>query len=296
MQNILMGGRVGARTGADFASHNASPSIRNSAARGLPLRQTSAIRREVTAASRRRATTPVPSRMPAVDRHLREQGQAEAVVDHLHQSVERGAEHRRLGAKLGPVAGGQSMVLEAMAVLEQQQTMLVDRVGRRCSRRGSSPRREGDVEPVVEQFRRLDLAATDRARRAARNRAGRGGARRRRPGWSPRAGTASGRAIRARSRGRIAGSRKGAIVGITPMRSSPDSGLPAARAMSASSSASRSTRRAFSAMRTPSGVKRTTRRVRSTRVTPIRVSSSRIPAESVDWVTKQLSAARPKWP
>ncbi len=92
------------------------------------------------------------------------------------------------------------------------------------------------------------------------------------------------------------GSRKGAMVGITPMRNSPDSGLPAARAMSASSSASRSTRTAFSAMRRPSGVKRTTRRVRSTSVTPINDSSSRRPAERVDWVTKQASAARPKCP
>ncbi len=86
------------------------------------------------------------------------------------------------------------------------------------------------------------------------------------------------------------------MVGITPMRSSPASGLPEARTMSASSSVSRRIRCAFSATRTPSGVKRTTRRVRSTRVTPIRVSSSLIPADSVDWVTKQASAARPKWP
>jgi hypothetical protein len=47
-------------------------------------------------------------------------------------------------------------------------------------------------------------------------------------------------------------------------------------------------------MRSPSGVKRTTRRVRSTRVTPISVSSSRMPADSVDCVTNDASAARPK--
>ena len=92
------------------------------------------------------------------------------------------------------------------------------------------------------------------------------------------------------------GSMKGAIVGMTLIRIAPDKGRPAARAMSPSSSASRSTRRAFSAMPSPSGVKRTTRRVRSTSVTPINVSSSRIPADSVDWVTKHESAARPKCP
>ena len=88
----------------------------------------------------------------------------------------------------------------------------------------------------------------------------------------------------------------GAIVGMTLIRISPESGRPAARAMSPNSSASRSTRRALSAMRSPSGVKRTTRLVRSTSVTPISVSSSRIPADSVDCVTKHASAARPKWP
>ena len=86
------------------------------------------------------------------------------------------------------------------------------------------------------------------------------------------------------------------MVGITPMRRSPVSGWPWARARSASSSLSRSTRLALSAMRVPSGVKRTTRLVRSTSIVPSRLSSSRRPADRVDWVTKQASAARPKWP
>jgi hypothetical protein len=90
------------------------------------------------------------------------------------------------------------------------------------------------------------------------------------------------------------GSRKGAIVGMTLMRRSPDSGLPAARARSASSSASRSTLRALSAIFSPVGVKRTTRRVRSTSVIPISDSNSRKPADKVDCVTKHASAARPK--
>jgi hypothetical protein len=40
-----------------------------------------------------------------LDGHLRDEGHAEAVVDHLHQGVERGAEHGRLGAHFGTVAG-----------------------------------------------------------------------------------------------------------------------------------------------------------------------------------------------
>ena len=99
-----------------------------------------------------------------------------------------------------------------------------------------------------------------------------------------------------RRRGSIAGSRKGAMVGMTPMRSSPVSGWPSARARSASSSLSRRMRSALSEIFCPSGVKRTTRRVRSTKVTPSKVSSSRRPADKVDWVTKQDSAALPKWP
>ena len=75
------------------------------------------------------------------------------------------------------------------------------------------------------------------------------------------------------------------MVGMTLMRNSPVSGLPDASAMAASSSASRNTRWALATMRSPSAVKRTTRRVRSTNVTPTSDSSSRIPADRVDWVT-----------
>ena len=47
----------------------------------------------------------------------------------------------------------------------------------------------------------------------------------------------------------------------------------------------------------PSGVKRTTRRVRSTSVDAEQRSRARAsPADRVDWVTKQASAALPKWP
>jgi hypothetical protein len=71
--------------------------------------------------------------------------------------------HRRLGAQFRPVARGQGMVLQAVAVLQHEQLGLVD-----CRRRDavgqvqrSGTRREGDVEPVVEQGRGLDLAARE---------------------------------------------------------------------------------------------------------------------------------------
>src|SRR3546814_7028762 len=43
-----------------------------------------------------------------LDRHLRQHGDAEPVVDHLHQGVERGAHHPGAGAQFGPVARGKS--------------------------------------------------------------------------------------------------------------------------------------------------------------------------------------------
>ena len=231
-----------------------------------------------------------------LDRHLRDEGQAEAVVDHLHQRVQRGAHHRRLGAQLGPVAGGERMVLEAMAVLEQQQPVLVDRVGVDRSRRRRLAAREGDEQAVVEQVAHVDVAAGEGHRQqhavelaAVERVAGR------------LAGLLAQEELEARAIARAAAAASpaagtGRWSGSRPSAARRCSGWPSARAMSASSSASRSTRRALSAIRSPSGVKRTTRRVRSTRVTPSRVSSSRRPADRVDWVTKQASAALPKWP
>jgi hypothetical protein len=86
------------------------------------------------------------------------------------------------------------------------------------------------------------------------------------------------------------------MVGITARRSVPTSGLPAACTRSVSSSAWLRMARALATTSCPSPVKRTTRRLRSTSVTPSSVSSSRMPADSVDCETKLASAARPKWP
>ncbi len=92
------------------------------------------------------------------------------------------------------------------------------------------------------------------------------------------------------------GSKNGAIVGITLIRISPDSGLPLACTRSDNSSASRKTRCALATIWSPSGVNRVERRVRSTSVTSSAFSRSRRPADSVDCDTEQASAARPKCP
>ncbi len=74
-------------------------------ARGLFLRQISAISRLAFRALSGRATTWVSWRMPASIAISRQHRHAEAVVDHLHQRVQRGADHRRRAAQLGAVAG-----------------------------------------------------------------------------------------------------------------------------------------------------------------------------------------------
>ena len=156
--------------------------------------------------------------------------------------------------------------------------------------------REGDEQTVVEQRRVVDLAAGEgQGEQHAVELAAVQRLARRLAGLLAQVELEVGPLLaQPRQHRRQAGT--GAMVGITPIRSSPCSGWPSARAMSASSSASRRTRTALSAICSPSAVKRTTRRVRSTRVTPSKVSSSRRPADRVDWVTKQASAALPKWP
>jgi hypothetical protein len=79
-------------------------------------------------------------------------------------------------------------------------------------------------------------------------------------------------------------------------RSGPTSGSRAARAVATRSSAERIVARARVATSSPTGVKRTERLDRSTSSAPSRRSSSAMPTESVDCVTKQAAAARPKWP
>src|SRR5260370_27519691 len=80
-----------------------------------------------------------------------------------------------------------------------------------------------------------------------------------------------------------------------PNRSGPDNGSCALWAHPTSSSASTSRRWARVAISLPNGVSITWRWLRSNSVTPSRPSSSLIPPLSVDCVTAQLSAARPKW-
>ena len=84
------------------------------------------------------------------------------------------------------------------------------------------------------------------------------------------------------------------MVGMTPRRSAPDSGSFAAAAASASSWASFSTTLALAAISRPRAVNTTDRLLRSTSEAFSSASSSWMPALSVDWETKQASAARPK--
>src|SRR5712675_2234907 len=80
-----------------------------------------------------------------------------------------------------------------------------------------------------------------------------------------------------------------------PNRSGPDNGSCAVCANPTSSSASTSRRWARVAISFPKGVSITWRWLRSNSVMPSLASSSLIPPLSVDCVTAQLSAARPKW-
>ena len=79
---------------------SAAASIWNSLSRGLERRQISAIRAiAVRRSAAACASTSVPVEDPGLDRHAGDEGQAKPVVDHLHQRVQRGAHHRRMGAQ-----------------------------------------------------------------------------------------------------------------------------------------------------------------------------------------------------
>ncbi len=84
------------------------------------------------------------------------------------------------------------------------------------------------------------------------------------------------------------------MVGMTPSRNGPASGSAARCAVSTRSCAWAINARAFATTSSPARVSRTCRLSRSTSSVPSTLSSSLIPAERVDWVTKQLSAAARK--
>ncbi len=156
--------------------------------------------------------------------------------------------------------------------------------------------REGDQETVVEQFRPLDVAAgigkgeqhaIELA--AVKRLAGRGLVSSRRIELQVRPLRAEARQQRRQQERRDG--RDDAHAQFAGQRLARGADHVGRDPRSRAGCAAPSRRRAA-----PSGVKRTTRRVRSTSVTPSRVSSSLRPAERVDWVTKQASAARPKWP
>ena len=234
-----------------------------------------------------------------LDRHRRDEGHAEAVVDHLHQRVERRAHHRcmRREARAGcrPTSAwslrqwpSSSSSSRFSSIADDIDDLAARRLAARERRRtsgSSNKRRVIDLAAGVGQGEQhaVELAAVERL---ARRLAGLLAQVELRARAIARAGAAASRAAgTARSSGSRPSAARRAAAGLR------------ARAISASSS--RLAQDAHAPCRRSSRqarVKRTTRRVRSTRVTPSRVSSSRSPADSVDWVTKQASAALPKWP
>ena len=85
------------------------------------------------------------------------------------------------------------------------------------------------------------------------------------------------------------------MVGMAPRRRGPDNGRVAERAASARSVAAASSSRPRATTSSPTAVSRTWRLSRSTSCTPSSLSSSLIPADSVDWVTNCASAAARKF-
>ena len=98
-----------------------------------------------------------------------------------------------------------------------------------------------------------------------------------------------------RSMASVDGNANGATVGMTPKRKVPVSGWRDEAQSSTKSLACATSSRARTTVASPIVVKETWRRSRSTSVTSKVLSRSRRLAESVLWVMKLFSAARPKW-
>ncbi len=91
---------------------------------------------------------------------MRQHGDAQAIVDHLDQRVQRRAHHPRARAQVWPIARRQRMVLQAMAILQQQQSLR--RQHRRRHPRGQVARliaRKRHQNRIVKQLRHLNIAA-----------------------------------------------------------------------------------------------------------------------------------------
>jgi hypothetical protein len=97
------------------------------------------------------------------------------------------------------------------------------------------------------------------------------------------------------SRPTMWGSRYGPTVGISAIFNAPASGSRSVFASSTIASDSCRIRRARSTIRAPVGVSATRLGCRSNSDTPRYSSSLRICDDSVGWLTKQRSAALPKW-
>ena len=126
-----------------------------------------------------------------VDCHLRMNVNPKSIGDHLHQCMQRRTHHGGFGAELGTVAGRERMILEAMAIFEQEQPVSRRLRSARSGARRAPPRvgRQQTGDP-----RTVPLARRHRKGRAApgaHSRAGLDEARRTPPGWSLPEGTVS---------------------------------------------------------------------------------------------------------
>ena len=261
-------------------SRSVPASSRNSSSRGLDRRQTSAIRRKPWSDRSGRASTPVPSRMPAsiaIAGTKVTPSPLSTICTNVCSEVPIIVASARSSGRL---QADSAWSLRQWPSSSSSSRFSSIALGSTVAAARRLAVREGDEQRIVEQSGACRRRRRRRAWRAARNRAGRGAARRRRPGWSPRAGYSlrlgpfAAQPRQHRRQQERGDGRDDAHAQLAVQRLALGAGevgqLLASRAGRAPP-CRRSSR--------PSGVKRTTRRVRSTSVTPSRVSSSRRPAD-----------------
>ena len=231
---------------------------------------------------------------------FRQQRDAQSVGDHLHQRVQAGGRETVLRITLVPrqqPAHRQRLFTEAMPLLEQQQPF--GRQRRDRDRRPALARRWSGGSATTNSSRATGVesappqshgsASSKTSSRLLFSRSTRCAVVSSRRN-SRRLGNAE------RNTGISFGNRNGPIVGMMPSRNGPLNGARAVLAASATaSSAAASAACARSTRSRPSGVKTTCLPAARSRICASSWrSSARMPADSVDWVTAQVSAARPK--
>ena len=233
-------------------------------------------------------------------RRERRRGQhrdAHARRHHVADGLERVALLARRRRPRELPAGLEHLVAKAMADVEQQQVLAGELVGldRLAPRPADASTGTIDAERLVVERRRRRRPGARTAARGWRRRSGRPSASRR---GCRRVLLDVERHLRratARSAATRSGSRYGAMVWMTPRRSGPRADCGRACATALTRSASSSTRRACSDDRLAAGVTSTSPLSRSKMLHAELVLEFFTDADRLGWVTKQRSAARPKW-